>query len=467
MKKLSTILLSIMLVLTFSSSMVFADEVDARITDVRVSNTNEPEDYTEKPGFIREHDPTKIKFNIKVNKEVKEGDHFDINLSENYDLTTDATYQKNIDVVDNDGEVIGKVDITANETSATTGGGVARVAFNDKVKNKIVNDINLTFFGMFNNYRVKGNSAVRPLYYDMYATINGHLKNHSSAVITENENIKQGALALSRELNNNTDKITWYANVNRKKNYQLSSNITFSVENWGGDLELVGRVLRQEVEYNDRGQVTKIYNSTDITDKVVYSDNRTELTYDTNWLYAKSTRFVFETKTAKGDNSSHVLARIRFTSGQGPLAFRSGGSERIYVRPTVTKAVASITKIATPEPEHPAEPESPVEPQEPETPVHPENPNPSVTPSEPVHNPNVVIRGEEEIVNPYSSVRAEENITTTNTETNKADNVVTTKKTSSIAPKTADDTNLTALVACFIIPLIILSLVVIYARKHK
>ena len=209
MKKLSTILLSIMLVLTFSSSMVFADEVDARITDVRVSNTNEPEDYTEKPGFIREHDPTKIKFNIKVNKEVKEGDHFDINLSENYDLTTDATYQKNIDVVDNDGEVIGKVDITANETSATTGGGVARVTFNDKVKNKIVNNINLTFFGMFNNYRVKGNSDVRPLYYDMYATINGHLKNHSSAVITENENIKQGALALSRELNNNTDKITW------------------------------------------------------------------------------------------------------------------------------------------------------------------------------------------------------------------------------------------------------------------
>lgn len=467
MKKLSTILLSIMLVLTFSSSMVFADEVDARITDVRVSNTNEPEDYTEKPGFIREHDPTKIKFNIKVNKEVKEGDHFDINLSENYDLTTDATYQKNIDVVDNDGEVIGKVDITANETSATTGGGVARVTFNDKVKNKIVNNINLTFFGMFNNYRVKGNSDVRPLYYDMYATINGHLKNHSSAVITENENIKQGALALSRELNNNTDKITWYANVNRKKNYQLSSNITFSVENWGGNLELVGRVLRQEVEYNDRGQVTKIYNSTDITDKVVYSDDRTELTYDTNRLYAKSTRFVFETKTAKGDKSSHVLARIRFTSGQGTSAFRSGGSERIYVRPTVTKAVASITRIAIPEPEHPTEPENPVEPQEPETPAQPENPNPSVTPSEPGHNPNVVIRGEEEIVNPYSSVRAEENITTTNTETNKADNVVTAKKTSSIAPKTADDTNLTALIACFIIPLILLSLVVVYARKHK
>lgn len=456
MRKLSTIFLSFILVLTLSSSMVFADEVDARITDVRVSDVNDSDSNTEKPGIMREHDPAKFKFNVKVNSEVKEGDHFDINLSENYDLTTDATYQKNIDVTDNDGEVIGKVDITANETSETTGGGVARVTFNDKVKNKVINNINLIFFGMFNKHRVKGNSDREPLYYEMYANINGHYKNHPSAVVTESKYAHNNALVLSRALNNEADKITWYANVNRRKNHQISSDVTFSVENWGGNLELIGRVLRQEVEYDERGMVTKIYRSTDITDKVEYSEDRTELTYKTDRLYAHSTRFVFETKVPKGDKPAHVLSRIRFTSGYGAAAVRSGGSDDKYFRTICTKAVASITKIVQPEPEQPTEPEKPVEPQKPDTPTQPENPNPSIIPSVPSvvpstpsvdNNTNAV--GVDNKVKVNKSVKAQKKAVKTDT------------------PKTGDTTKLNVSVIGIIASLIILTLLIGYKRKHR
>lgn len=458
MKKLITILLSVMVVFTMSVSMSFADEVDARINSIDIRNDVTPDDS--KVENIYDEAKCKFKFDIKINKEVKEGDHFDLNLSKNYDLTTEATYKKNFEVTDSDGEVIGTVDITPTETSKETGGGVARVTFNDKVKNKIINNINLTFCGMFNRHTVKGVDLFKAREYEFYADINKHYKNHVCRIVRDKFYPYQKTVHVSRELNDNTEKATWYANIKRTSEWNTTKEVKFLAmfdEDEKGE-QFVGRVLEQEVEFDARGLVTKVLKSTDVTDKVEFNADRTRFSYTTPKLNSKQTRMVFESSVDKRKKQHKVYSEVQYTKWYGSVATQAISGDSGYWEPVCTKAVASITRIVQPEPEKPVEPQKPteptVEPAQPENPrVTPSVPNtPSVEPNKPsVENNKPVV---------------EENKVDTPKMENKT--VSMHKKTvKNNTPKTADTTNWAVMLAGIILPLIALIIIGGHRRKQR
>jgi len=234
MKKLITILLSVMVVFTMSVSMAFADEVGAAVESATVTNADVKENVVEHTQF--DNAVHRFNYDIKVKERAKEGDHFDLKISKEHDLMSSSTTDKPIDVVDEDGEVIGKVEIRPNEVSETSGGGIARVTFNDKVKNKVVKKINLTFYGMFNRFIVKANSGTTGTQYQMVVGVKDAYKGYAVNVIKEVESRPGSTIRVTREhdANANPEEAVWHSEINRnyKKLLDFYNDVLYYVHRW-------------------------------------------------------------------------------------------------------------------------------------------------------------------------------------------------------------------------------------------
>lgn len=487
MKKLISLIVSISFVLCMMTSVSFADdEVDATINHFELSAPHENTQINN--GMqVSTSVPLKFEYDIKVDKNnIKNGDYINVNVAREFDIYSE-TQRDEFDVVTEDGTTIGKAKISSIPIDGDGGGGTAKITFNSNAENKLVKNINLTFYGLINKYA--GNDYYTPTTFK--TNINGkHEVSKTFAIMPLIRGAESKMIEAIAERSITPTEAEYTIRINGASKDLSYGKVTSAINSTNG---VIKKVLLKVVDFNDWGTITRTLREGDITGQVHFNENRTEMNIDFSNSWRQ--QYIFKIITSVTDNKNQSLtASFKYSEKRTAKVTESANA---LWRQEFNNAVASVENIVTPsEPENPSvtsdeptvtpsEPETPsVTPGEPSnpsvTPVNPATPNePSVTPSEPEHNsnvtpsnpeqtnPNVVIRGEEEIVNSYSSVRAEENITTTNTETNKADNVVTAKKTSSIAPKTADDTNLTALVVCFIIPLILLSLVVVYARKHK
>lgn len=481
MKKLISLIVSISFVLCMMTSVSFADdEVDATINHFELSAPHENTQINN--GMqVSTSVPLKFEYDIKVDKNnIKNGDYINVNVAREFDIYSE-TQRDEFDVVTEDGTTIGKAKISSIPIDGDGGGGTAKITFNSNAENKLVKNINLTFYGLINKYA--GNDYYTPTTFK--TNINGkHEVSKTFAIMPPIRGAESKMIEAIAERSITPTEAEYTIRINGASKDLSYGKITSAINSTNG---VIKKVLLKVVDFNDWGTITRTLREGDITGQVHFNENRTEMNIDFSNSWRQ--QYIFKIITSVTDNKNQSLtASFKYSEKRTAKVIESANA---LWRQEFNNAVASVEDIVTPsEPSvTPSEPENPsVTPDEPTvTPSEPENPNvtpsepsnPSVTPSESEHNsnvtpsnseqtnPNVVIRGEEEIVNSYSSVRAEENIVTNKVETNKTNSVITTKKSVNNSPKTADITNWSVMLTGLILPLLTLIMIGRYCRKQR
>lgn len=492
MKKLISLIVSISFVLCMMTTVSFADdEVDATINHFELSA---PQENTQINNGMQVSTsvPLKFDYDIKVDKNnIKNGDYINVNVAREFDIYS-KTQLDEFDVVTEDGTTVGKAKISSTPIDGDGGGGTAKITFNSNAENKLIKNINLTFYGLINKYA--GNAYYTPTTFK--TNINGkHEVSKTFAIMPPVHGAESKMIEAIAEHSETPTEAEYTLRINGASKDINYGKVTSAINSTNG---IIKKVILNIVDFNDWGEITNTQLVRDITDTVNFNEDRTEMSVD--FSNTNRQQYIFKIITSVTDNKNQGLT--------SSFKYKEKWYARVTEKATTTwrqefnHAVASVENIVTPsEPEHnnpnvvirgedeivnphtsetPSEPETPnVTPSEPSnpsvTPVDPATPDePSVTPSEPEHNsnvtptnPNVIIRGEEEIVNPYSSVRAEENIVTNKVEINKTNSVMITKKSINNSPKTADTTNWAVMLTGIILPLITLIMIGGYCRKKK
>lgn len=294
--------MAIMLVLVAVPMGAFADEgkaVDVQLTKLELQN-DKGETITE----TSIGSSFKLFANYTINDTIHTGDYFDMAVPEQIDLSSAFT-DYNFTLNDSEGEAIAHAAVKPSES----GGGIIHVVFNEKVDGKANLQGNLFFYAKGNDKKVNLNE-VTPI----RVVLNNNNKNsyniYPPVKFTPNKPVS-GTEVIGKWANpsKSKDRADWRIRIN--KSGQNLNNVVITDKIKSGNGEYLPEFKLQKVTFAPDGNITDYGESTDITSKVKYNDDKTSFTLELGSIGTQGYLLSYATTVNDEDPIQNNSAELR------------------------------------------------------------------------------------------------------------------------------------------------------------
>jgi uncharacterized surface anchored protein len=301
-KKFVATFMAIMLVLVAVPMGAFADEgkaVDVQLTKLELQN-DKGETITE----TSIGSSFKLFANYTINDTIHTGDYFDMAVPEQIDLSSAFT-DYNFTLNDSEGEAIAHAAVKPSES----GGGIIHVVFNEKVDGKANLQGNLFFYAKGNDKKVNLNE-VTPI----RVVLNNNNKNsyniYPPVKFTPNKPVS-GTEVIGKWANpsKSKDRADWRIRIN--KSGQNLNNVVITDKIKSGNGEYLPEFKLQKVTFAPDGNITDYGESTDITSKVKYNDDKTSFTLELGSIGTQGYLLSYATTVNDEDPIQNNSAELR------------------------------------------------------------------------------------------------------------------------------------------------------------